>query len=302
MGRHQFNFRTSIGSSRIVKMQFFLKSFLVFLYFLGLCQSSVLRQKRSPYLNPYDGLPVNLDGQIKWTSPKGTITTRPYKFSKDAVDKHFAPDDVIEAIENSLASVNANEREAAIVLAATQRPKPIGNKAYIKDAPEIYTDASGKPRVRYSTDYAGNIKNPKINTKDMTLSDLNFANTFFKNSDFPRTLQGTTLFASGQWQDPATGTVMSQVYFKDGIKDAIQFQVSKAKKGPKSTKLTDAARLGYIEAKKEFRAFGFAGGVDKWNIPVLEFAHLAGATPAPGTAITPFPHVNAFDNCKKKIC
>ena len=169
-------------------MQFFLKSFLVFLYFLGLCQSSVLRQKRSPYLNPYDGLPVNLDGEIKWTSPKGTITTRPYTFSvrsnclnykisnvnkyfltfqKDAVDKHFAPDDVIEAIENSLASVNANEREAAIVLAATQRPKPIGNKAYIKDAPEVYTDASGKPRVRYLTDYAGNIKNPKINKKDM---------------------------------------------------------------------------------------------------------------------------------------
>ena len=169
-------------------MQFFLKSFLVFLYLLGLCQCSVLRQKRSPYLNPYDGLPLNLDGEIKWTSPKGTITTRPYTFSvrsnclnykisnvnkyfltfqKDAVDKHFAPDDVIEAIENSLASVNANEREAAIVLAATQRPKPIGNKAYIKDAPEVYTDASGKPRVRYLTDYAGNIKNPKINTKDM---------------------------------------------------------------------------------------------------------------------------------------
>jgi len=271
-------------------MEFFFKSFLVFLYFLGLCQCSVLRQKRSPYLNPYDGLPVNLDGQIKWTSPKGTITTRPYTFSKDAVDKHFAPDDVIEAIENSLASVNANEREAAIVLAATQRPKPIGNKAYIKDAPEVYTDASGKPRVRYSTDYAGNIKNPKINTKDMTLSDLNFANTFFKNSDFPRTMQGTTLFANGQWQDMATGKYMSQVYFKDGNKDAIQF---KAKKGPKNTKLTDAARWGYIEAKKEFRAFGFAGGVDKWNIPVLEFAHLAGATPAPGTAITPFPNVNA---------
>ena len=166
-------------------MQFFLKSFLVFLYFLGLCQSSVLRRKRSPYPPPAY---ASFQGQIEWTSPKGTITTRPYTFSvrsnclnykisnvdkyfltfqKDAVDKHFAPDDVIEAIENSLASVNANEREAAIVLAATQRPKPIGNKAYIKDAPEVYTDASGKPRVRYSTDSSGNIANPKINGKDM---------------------------------------------------------------------------------------------------------------------------------------
>jgi len=254
-------------------MQFFLKSFLVFLYFLGLCQSSVLRQKRSPYLNPYDGLPVNLDGEIKWTSPKGTITTRPYTFSKDAVDKHFAPDDVIEAIENSLASVNANEREAAIVLAATQRPKPIGNKAYIKDAPEVYTDASGHPRVRFLIDSHGNIKNPKINKKDMTLGDLNFANTFFKNSDFPRTMQGTTLFANGQWQDTATGKFMSQVYFKDGHKDAIQFTIKNKSKGAKSTKLTDAAAAGYIEAKKEFRAFGFAGGVDKWNIPVFGWSY-----------------------------
>ena len=116
------------------------------------------------------------------------------------------------------------------------------------------------------------------------------------------TMQGTTLFANGQWQDTATGKFMSQVYFKDGHKDAIQFTIKNKSKGAKSTKLTDAARLGYIEAKKEFRAFGFAGGVDKWNIPVLEFAHLAGATPAPGTVNTPFPNVNAFDNCKKKIC
>merc|ERR1712029_587185 len=90
---------------------------------------------------------------------------------------------------------------------------------------------------------------------------------------------------------------MSQVYFKDGNKDAIQFKA----KGAKSTKLTDAAASGYIEAKKEFRAFGFSGGVDKGTIPVLEFAHLAGATPAPGTVNTPFPNVNAFDDCKKKF-
>ena len=135
-----------------------------------------------------------------------------------------------------------------------------------------------------------------------TLGDLNFANTFFKNSDFPRTMQGTTLFANGQWQDTATGKFMSQVYFKDGHKDAIQFTIKNKSKGAKSTKLTDAAASGYIEAKKEIRAFGFAGGVDKWNIPILEFAHLAGATPAPGTVNTPFPNVNAFDDCKKKIC
>ena len=167
-------------------MQFFLKSFLVFLYFLGLCQSSVVRQKRSPYLNPYDGLPLNLDGEIKWTSPKGTITTRPYTFSvrsnclnykisnvnkfffqRATVDKHFAPDVVIEAIGNSLASTYDDERRAAIVLAATQRPNPISKKAKLSDAPEVYTDASGKPRVRYSTDSSGNIANPKINGKDM---------------------------------------------------------------------------------------------------------------------------------------
>ena len=76
-----------------------------------------------------------------------------------------------------------------------------------------------------------------------TLGDLNFANTFFKNSDFPRTLVGTTLFASGQWQDPASGTVMSQVYFKDGNKDAIQF-TAKSNKKTKITKLTDAAKIG----------------------------------------------------------
>ena len=164
-------------------MQFFLKSFLVFLYFLGLCQSSVLRQKRSPYPNPYDGLPVNLDGQIVWTSD-----TRPYTFSvslhrfdydisnvnmllltfqQASVDKHFAPDVVIEAIGNSLASTDDDERRAAIVLAATQRPNPISKKAKLSDAPEVYTDASGKPRVRYSTDSSGNIANPKINGKDM---------------------------------------------------------------------------------------------------------------------------------------
>ena len=83
----------------------------------------------------------------------------------------------------------------------------------------------------------------KLFVLSRTLGDLNFANTFFKNSDFPRTLVGTTLFASGQWQDPASGTVMSQVYFKDGNKDAIQF-TAKSNKKTKITKLTDAAKIG----------------------------------------------------------
>ena len=71
-------------------------------------------------------------------------------FQQATVDKHFAPDVVIEAIGNSLASTDGDERRAAIVLAATQRPNPISKKAKLSDAPEVYTDASGKPRVRYS--------------------------------------------------------------------------------------------------------------------------------------------------------
>ena len=50
------------------------------------------------------------------------------------MDKHFAPDVVIEAIKNSLATRNNDEIYAATVLAATQRPKNIRQKARITDA------------------------------------------------------------------------------------------------------------------------------------------------------------------------
>jgi len=280
-------------------MQFFLKSFFVFLYFLGLCQSSVVRQKRSPYPNPYDGLPVYLDGRIVWTSD-----TRPYTFSQASVDKHFAPDVVIEAIGNSLASTDANERRAAIVLAATQRPKKIRGKASIRDAPQVYTDASGNNRVRFLTDSYGNNKNPTFIDPDdhsstrrhMTLGDVMYANTFFQNSNFPQRMMGNTLFAKDQWKNTATGTLMSQIYFSDGSKVAIQFAKTNSGKKKHNTRLIDAANLGLMGATLELKAFGFSGGMTDVN--TLEFEHLA-----TGVAPTiPFANEHAFDACKTKVC
>ena len=83
------------------------------------------------------------------------------------MDKHFAPDVVIEAIKNSLATRNNDEIYAATVLAATQRPKNIRAKARITDAPEVYTDRRGTKRVRWMKKPNGQNKNPKINGRDM---------------------------------------------------------------------------------------------------------------------------------------
>ena len=83
------------------------------------------------------------------------------------MDKHFAPDVVIEAIKNSIATRNNDEIYAATVLAATQRPKNIRDKARITDAPEVYTDRNGNKRVRWLKKPDGQNKNPKINGRDM---------------------------------------------------------------------------------------------------------------------------------------
>merc|ERR1712141_426862 len=109
--------------------------------------------------------------------------------------------------------------------------------------------------------------------RQMTLGDVMYANTFFQNSDFPKTMQGTTLFASGQWL--ASGTLMSQIYFSDGSKEAIQFEKTKLgkKKYNTGTRLIDAANSGLMGATSGLKAFGFSGGMS--DVKTLEFAHLA---------------------------
>ena len=58
-------------------MKILLKSLIFLLYFGGLCQSSeLLRQKRSPYPDGYNGLPRNFQGQIQWKSGTGRVRRR----------------------------------------------------------------------------------------------------------------------------------------------------------------------------------------------------------------------------------
>ena len=129
-----------------------------------------------------------------------------------------------------------------------------------------------------------------------TLGDVMYANTFFKNSNFPQRMIGNTLFAKDQWKNTATGTLMSQIYFSDGSKVAIQFAKTNSGKKKHNTRLIDAANSGLMGATLELKAFGFSGGMTDVN--TLEFEHLA-----TGVAPTiPFANEHAFDACKTKVC
>ena len=75
----------------------------------------------------------------------------------------------MDAIRNSLAYGTSDEKEAALVLAATQRPNYITAKhSKITDAPEVYPYSSTENRVRFLTNsVTGDILIPQFKGSDM---------------------------------------------------------------------------------------------------------------------------------------
>ena len=127
-----------------------------------------------------------------------------------------------------------------------------------------------------------------------TLGDVFHVNSVFKNSDFPRNIQGKTLFANGQWRNGRR--MLSQIYFIKGKKDGLQFQITNRSNSKKNTNLINSAKRGYMSVQSRRLDFGFSGGIGR----PMEFEHYAGKGPSRPAA--PFADEHAFDNCFARIC
>lgn len=268
-----------------------LKILLTLLYFWQICQSDSLQEglrvKRQVYPKPDLGLPPLYEGNIKWDD-----RTDKFQFSETAVKKHFAPDDVVTAIMNSMKSKDSEERNAAKILAALQRPSDLSWKEKITDAPVVYTDWRFKKRVKFQTTKLfgfGEKKYPKLDGVEMTLRKISpMPSTFFKNSDFPREIKYNHLHPKGQWESPSKKS--TQVVFSDGKRIGLKLKVNKTG-GKADLKLIEAAEATNILKLEENNLdFKFSGGIANPMVFEHYLANFEVNTPA-------FANAEAYDKC-----